>query len=405
MRSLIILKGLVKDEKLNWVKNEKLENYFIDIDLIRKIYAIPELLYPGREILNKSFSDLVYRRFIEVICTRMSKGGLVVIDSENEANNFLETVALIFGYTIFYVVQDIPEDYTTNGKKYTRSYYQTKKKSELEHDISSFSMFPIVDNMVIKSYSDVLDYWKKKNKALTPAIDSKILHVSDLHSNFTLFNKLPSFKIFGLVIFYGDYIDGPEVGGSRKLTDHILKNKNKNKKFVWLEGNHELRLRKYLGYLMLKDGNTKKELKEYLLRTLPEDFLNTTANEYNDLDNNQARVYLEKINSKLGMFSYLIMNKNKYICSHAGIKYIDQLDPRYIGTLVYGSRDMNRFDREFSEVNKNNNIWSVHAHCQYPDSWEVFRFPKVVNLDPPTEKEIVYAEQDKKGWKACLIEK
>ena len=66
---------------------------------------------------------------------------------------------------------------------------------------------------------------------------------------------------------------------------------------------------------------------------------------------------------------------------------------------------MNRFDREFSEVNKNNNLWSIHAHCQYPDAWEVFRFQKVVNLDPPTEKEIVYAEQDKKGFKACIIEK
>lgn len=403
MRSLIILKGLVKDDKLNWVKNEKLENYFIDIDLIRKIYAIPELLYPGREVLNKSFSDLVYRRFIEVICTRMSKGGLVVIDSENEANNFLETVALIFGYTIFYVVQNIPGDYTTDGKKYTKNYYQTKRKSELEHDILSYNSFPVVNSMKIKSYSDVLNYWKKKEKVYNLNNDAKILHVSDLHSNFTLFNKLPSFRTYDLVISYGDYIDGPEIGGSRKMTNHIIK--SKKEKFLWLEGNHELRLRKYLGYLMLRGGNTKRELKEYLLRTLPEDFLNTTSKEYDDLDSNQARSYLEKLNKKLKMFLCLTMNKNKYISSHAGIKYIDQLDPRYIGTLVYGSRDMNRFDREFSEVNKNNNLWSIHAHCQYPDAWEVFRFQKVVNLDPPTEKEIVYAEQNKKGFKACIIEK
>jgi len=403
MRSLIILKGLVKDEKLNWVKSEKLENYFIDINLIRKIYAIPELLYPGREILNRSFSDLVYRRFIEVVCTRMSKGCLIVIDSENEANNFLETVALIFGYTIFYVIHDIPEDYTTSGKKYTVNYYQTKKKHELEHDILNYSLFPVSEQTIIKTYSDVLNYWKKQKKKYSFTINSKILHVSDLHSNFKLFNKLPKFSLYDLTIFYGDYIDGPEKNGSRKITDYIINNKKDN--FLWLEGNHELRLRKYLGYLMLKDGNAKKELKEYLLRTLPEDFLNTTSKEYDDLDSNQARVYLEKLNKKLNMFNYITLNKNRYISSHAGIKYIEQIDPRYIGTLIYGNRDMNKFDKEFSEVNKNNNLWSIHAHCQYPDCWEVLKFPKVINLDPPTDEEILYAEQYKNNWSICKIEK
>lgn len=400
MKSLIILKGLVKDEKLNWVKSEKLENYLVDINVIRKLYAIPELLYPGREVLNKSFGDLVYRRFIEVMCTKMSKGGLVVVDSENEAISFLETAALIFGYTIFYVTKEIPKDYVSNGRKYTNNYYQTKRKSELEHDIILYNNIQVDNSRVIKSYSDVLNYWKNKRKIYT---QENILHVSDLHSNFSLFNKLPKFSSYDLVIFYGDYIDGPEKNGSRKITDRIIK--DKKEKLLWLEGNHELRLRKYLGYLMLREGNTKKELKEYLLRTLPEEFLTTTAKEYNDLDSNKAKVYLDKLNQRLNMFVCLSIDKTRYICSHAGIKYIEQLDPRYVGTLVYGSRDMNRFDKEFSEINKNNNLWSIHAHCQYPDSWEVSRFPKVINLDPPTEKEVIYAEQETNKWNICALKK
>ena len=43
MRSLIILKGLVKRVKREWVKRERLDNYFIDIDTIRKMYATPEV--------------------------------------------------------------------------------------------------------------------------------------------------------------------------------------------------------------------------------------------------------------------------------------------------------------------------------------------------------------------------
>ena len=56
MRSLIVIKGLVKSSKLKWVKKNKLENYFLDIDVIRKMYCMPELIAPGKEILDKSYS-------------------------------------------------------------------------------------------------------------------------------------------------------------------------------------------------------------------------------------------------------------------------------------------------------------------------------------------------------------
>ena len=35
MKSLIILKGLAKTEKHKWVKSEKLENYYLDISVLR----------------------------------------------------------------------------------------------------------------------------------------------------------------------------------------------------------------------------------------------------------------------------------------------------------------------------------------------------------------------------------
>ena len=110
MKTLIILKSLAKNEKLAWVKNEELENYFLDINIIRKMYSCPELISPDREILGKAFGDLVYKRFLEVLITRLGKGCLIVLDPENEACGIFETLALIFGYIILWYISNYIKD-------------------------------------------------------------------------------------------------------------------------------------------------------------------------------------------------------------------------------------------------------------------------------------------------------
>jgi len=400
MRSLIILKGLVKKLKRDWVKKEKLENYFIDIETIRRMYATPDLVIPRIEILNKSFGNLVYQRFIEVVYTRMSKGCLVVIDSEGEAETIIETLAYIFGYTIFYVVQEIPGDYSTNYKAYKIPYYPLRKKSDLEKEVDSFkNQIPGGKKYKIKTYNDVLDYWKgriRKEQTIQAEQEETILHVSDLHSNLDLFNKLPNFDNYSNVIFYGDYIDGPEELGSRGLIEFLCK--SKSKKLIWLEGNHELRLRRYLGYLLLKGSGRKTYLQGYLFDSLPEEFLETTALEFQDLTSPQAKSMLGYLNKKLKMFALIKIENYYYICTHAGIRYKEELDPRYIGNVIYRNADINRVDKEFTETGRLSNAYSIHAHCKY-DDYNFFKYDKVVNLDPKSECDLVYAEQKGKDWK------
>ena len=111
MKSLIILKGLAKTEKKKWVKNEKLDSHFLDIDVFRKIYSTPELVKPEVEILNRSCSNLVHQRFMEALIIRLGKGNLVVVDMNEDPVGTVETLAMIFGYTVFYYVQPIPQDY------------------------------------------------------------------------------------------------------------------------------------------------------------------------------------------------------------------------------------------------------------------------------------------------------
>ena len=71
MKSLIILKGLAKTEKLKWVHDEKIENYYLDGDVVRKLYSTPELIKPTIDVLSRSQSSLVYSRFIEILLLRL----------------------------------------------------------------------------------------------------------------------------------------------------------------------------------------------------------------------------------------------------------------------------------------------------------------------------------------------
>ena len=406
MKTLIILKSLAKNEKLRWVDNEELGNYFIDIDVIRRMYSCPELISPDREILGRSFGDVVYKRFMEVLITRLSKGCLVVIDPENEACGIFETLALIFGYTVFYLIGDIPQDFIGKPKKYQPPYYPTKRREDLEREVQNFLNLQLHDKNKIRSYQDVEDYWENKiSSELTYKIkeSDKILHVSDLHSNYKLFEKLPKRNDYKITIFHGDYIDGPEIGGSKKLIDLILFGKWSPLNTVWLEGNHELRLRKYLGWKMLMGGG-KKAIQDLLIKSLPDEFINGTAKEFENLTPKDAKIYLELMNKYFKMFTILKSNNTSFYCTHAGLRFIEQINPRFIGNVIYGNRDINRYDKDFSDRLKRKSIWSIHAHCKYPDKWEPLRYNGIVNLDPHDEFEIVYGEQQNNKWNICQIE-
>lgn len=394
MKSLIILKGLDPEAKKDWIKNENLDNYFLDINVLRQLYSTPDLQYPGKEILEKSYIEVARKTYLEILITRLSKGCLVVVDTDNiVSDSTLETLALIFGYTVFYTVWDIPQDYLSKPKKYIPTCYIPPKRNELEKNVNGFLKLQLDDKNLITSFSDVLDYWKKNEPRYKIKSTDTILHISDIHSNWTLYkNAVPKFKKFKYVIFHGDYIDGPEFGGSRKMMDLAKKGIGKNT--IWLEGNHELRLRKYLGTLIVKQG-----IKEILEKTIPADFINTTQQEFLDLNIDTARNYLQAMNKNLKMYAILEEPDCTYVCTHSGLTYYSQLDPRFIGNVIYGSKDIQRVDKLFCEYTKNYKpeIISVHAHCKY-NNWNPHLYERVINIDPRDENSMVLAVKNNKEW-------
>lgn len=397
MKSLIILKGLAKTEKLKWIHEEKLENYFLDGDIVRKLYSAPELIKPKIDILSRSHSSTVYSRFIEILLLRFSRGCLVVVDLDQESVGGVEILATIFGYQIFYKVFPVPQDYLSEPKKYNLPYYQNKRRTELEKEVKQFLNLQLSGKELINNYNDVLRYWYDYGKIELDDNES-VLHISDLHSNSALLSKL-DLKTPDLCVFHGDYIDGPEIGGSKKLIKKIIS--DKSGKFVFLEGNHEIRLRRYLGWIFLRSSNNRTTISNLLFSTLPEDFLETTAKEFDGLNSSDAWKWLIELNNKLLTHVVLKRNNITYICTHAGIKYMEQLTPKHIGSVIYGSRDMDSYDREFSKRYEGKNIISIHAHCKYPSGWNPIKYNGVINLDPEDENEIIYILNNNKFNKPC----
>lgn len=393
MKSLVIIKGLAKTEKLNWVKEEKLENYFLDIDVFRKLYSTPELIKPDTEALGRSFGSLIYQRFMEALIIRLGKGCLVVVDLNEEPVSIIELLAMIHGYTVFYLVQPIPQDFCNKPKKYRLPWQVSKKKEELDSDVKNFMNQQLSDKLTIKTYQDIVKYWSEKDSIIYLKKKDTITHISDLHSNWNIWNSIVPKLDSKLVIHHGDYIDGPEQGGSKKLIQELLK----DSQYIWLEGNHELRLRRYLGWRLLTGGGNKT-VAELLYSMLPEDFLKTTALEFESLNHRDCKKWLSELNKKLK--THVIINRGNlsYICTHAGLKLMEQLSPKHIGNVIYGNRDMDRYDREFSHRNTNSEFISVHAHCKYPQGWNTTKYDNVVNIDPENESKVVVFNNSKDNW-------
>lgn len=404
MKTLIILKGLVKKRKLDWVKEQGLDLFFIDYNIIRNLYSAPELLTSDKGVLNFSFSDIVYKRFIEIVCFRMSKGCLIVLDIENLSYNTIEGLAVIFGYNVFWVIDEVPKDYLRNAKDYVDSLYPIKSKLELKKDILNYnnSIDRLNPDRVITKYSQVVDFWNKRTVDVnTTYLNTKstTIHVSDIHSNYNIYKSI-NVDNYSLCIFYGDYIDGPVKGGSRKMLDDVLSDRRSN--IVWLEGNHESRLRKYLGAKYMRSIG-KDTLADTLLTGIPEEFFTTTALEFSDIKSENILDYLRLLNNKLELFHILKTPKNTFVCTHSGFRYIDQISPKYIGNVVYGTRNIDKIDKTFSDNRRKKNLWSIHAHCKYPLAWKVDKYSHVLNIDPIDEYEVVILTLKNTNFNICKI--
>lgn len=392
MKSLIVLNGPIKSDKEKWVEEQGLSNFHVNIDYLKRLYYKPEMK-GNREYLARSFDEAVYRRFIEVLNYRLGSGCLCVVDSEGEWYSLIEDLAKIYGYTVFWKCTEVPKKIQIDKS----APYKEPTKQALEEMLKFYREFDREGKNIIEQYEEVDRFWtgRRRNYRYIHPTDS-LLFVSDVHSNIDKVNQLPTANN---TVFLGDYVDGLVKGGSRKVVDELIKCTD-NRKF-WIEGNHELRLRRFLGYLMLKNKG-RRLASEILYREINSDFLETTGKEFDDIK--LPGKYLEDLNKKL--IPYLILNYRgrKYLCSHSGLNDLSQICPKYIGTLISTNRNIDRQDREYSKRYNKENIVSVHGHCKYSDGVNVFKYRNVINLDTENETKLNYLYMDNETRKLCILE-
>lgn len=326
MKTLLLIKGLSKPQIKSWIKEQGLEKHYLDFASYQNFYSQYEWDSPGKIITKFSYSDLVVKRFIEVLNLKMTKGHMIVLDTDSIGIKTVKALSTVYGYTVFSKSLDIPSDYINNYTYYSEGeQYEEKKVGE---KIKQFlSQNPV--GIKVNDFNDIFQYFINHETVIELSNKDTALFVSDLHSNYSLYRKL-SREHASCTILLGDYIDGLEKGGSKKLIEQIGKDENS----IWIEGNHEISLRKYLGSIIYPDL-----LKEFYEKTAYSDFKEKTQEEfaYLEKDPNKAVDLLGRLNKYLVEYVFLKLPEKTIVCSHCGIRNIQQLDPCYISSVVYGS--------------------------------------------------------------------
>ena len=290
-------------------------------------------------------------------------------------HNSGDLVYFLAGYSYLFEKNDVPKDYISDSKKYQDPRYLPKSKDQLKAEVESFNKEDYSEKLTIDTYTDLEKYWEEATPIFKVRDRSSVIHVSDIHSHWTIVKDiiLPKVVHKGLTIFLGDYIDGPNQGGSREVMEFIMREQRDN--IIFLEGNHEQRLRKFLGWKALK-GN-KRIVSESLYSEIPPDFLEHTAKEFDDLTASDAWTWLDELNNKLHEFFIYERQGYRFICSHCGLKWAEQVCPKYVGSLLSTNRHIEKTDEFFSKRYAEKKIWSIHGHCHY-SGYEFNKFPILI---------------------------
>ena len=382
MKSILVLRGIPGSGKTTWIKENRLEQFVISKDLIRQLIGTVNFMDRDLSLkldFTRSREENVDSMFFRCIEEKMSRGNFIVIDNCNinpKSINKIYKYSKIFGYKVFIKSFDIPHD-VFNRLKGRNTLFNKIPEDTIRGMIKSYLSFNYSqlsnpnDVIVIKELSEISEYWKSKYKeyVISGSMNNHI--IGDIHSENSKLSNIVPLMDQDTYIFLGDYCDrGSDPVGTLKSLMSTSKLEN-SKNIIFLEGNHEVHLRRWANDLPPVSNSFKE----------------TTMNKLDssDIQKSQLREFL----NNLKPFIILNVDGSRFICSHAGLpnpKIID-LDYLYmgVGTFISGYRDIDEQDNKFSSISKimrtgANKLYSIHGHVSYEDKLEL-KYSNVVNLN------------------------
>lgn len=373
MRKFYLLRGIPGSGKSTWIKKNNLEDYTISTDKIRIMFNTPDKewnfdLNSTKEDISQENNKEVFEFIDKVLEYRFMNENTTILDATNiklkDLNKYYK-MAKKFNYKVYVI--DFMQNKNLNDIKNNnlkRSHYVPEayldKQYNLYNSIKQEAIAKGINQDLVMNNGGL----PKKFNVIRPNEFNNTIHyyfndmneykkikvIGDIHSC-----AIPLKKILGkynkdtLYIFLGDYFDrGTEPIETMKILNNYLDKRN----VIFLKGNHEIHIQKYIAGI--KNGKGY----EFMSKTLPK------LKSQNDIDTNK---FLRKLLNRLQDVSLIFFDNKRFIFTHAGLM------PEQLDFDKYGLHNSNYFikglgkyeldiDKEFNKIGKDKNIIQIHGH-------------------------------------------
>lgn len=381
MRLLFVLRGLPGSGKSTFIEKNEFKPYTVEPDSIRMLIGGLSLNTQGILTIPQENDSCVWKYVNEILENRLQKGILTFLDATSISLKTLRkykgmcekynTRMVIVDFTNVSVEECIKRNKNRPLYKFVPDDIIYRMNDELkkvpENELKKFEII---------SPENIQQYFEKYCKQLcVNTIEyNKVIVFGDVHGCYSVLDtvmKKYDYSDDNLYVFSGDMLDrGIQ---NKEVLQFCLDNCEK-KNFIFVEGNHDSHLKKWV-----KD-------KSYMVNGFDK-----TLSELTD----EQKHKLSKFTRKLRQCVIIVDNKNNqsYLVTHGGISSSVLLRLSYVPThqLIHGVGkypDSKAVDMKFSQMSKLYekiaNIVSIHGHRNI-DNELVHNTSNTYNLEEKVE--------------------
>lgn len=359
MRTLLLMRGAPGSGKSTWIKENGLEQYALEADRFRMLVSNPVLNEEGQFCISQKNDNIAWKMLFECLERRMENGEFTVVDATHSSSamvNKYHKLAQKYRYRVYIKDVNIPleELYKRNN---ARPEYKRVPENAIEriHALIENTNLPSwVKN--INDISEIDDYFIDED------VDKKydrVLVIGDIHGCYTALNELVGEidqKI--LYVFCGDYLDR---GIEEKDTVNFILEHKDDDNFIFIEGNHENRIREWFNddWKIKKDGS----------KSIPKIWKKTVKDICDGLNEKELDKFKKDISEwtrKLrAAYAFSFCGKKYFVC-HAGISSLPKMTYISAKQLIHG---VGYYDTEIDEIWENSynkglcrDFTQIHGH-------------------------------------------